>query len=235
MPVNARIALGVIGTACGAALLAACSTLPPAAPNRGTVSTSGMPAPATSTAVPAAAAQPPAPISNPSSGPSPCAADQLQLERAGNSAAMGHRAFAFKYTNVSGQACTLGGYPQVQALDANGNPVAGISSVQATRSYLVPSAAGSGPQPVAPGGSLWFVLTWSVVPSGNTPCPGMAAIQIALPPANASTAANAFPASGSSVAPPAAAAIPQGRMFNQVSSVCDGIHVMPLRAAPKQS
>lgn len=234
MPVTRHTTRGVVGAACGAALLAACSTLPPpAAPNHGTVSASGMPAPSASTPAPQAAA--PHPPSAPASpgGTPVCTADQLQLERAGNDAAMGHRAFAFKYTNVSTQACSLGGYPQVQALDGDGNPVPGIAAVPATRSYLVPAASGSGPQAVAPGGSLWFVLTWSVVPSGNTPCPGMAAIQIAPPPANA--VGDTSSALGTGAVAPSATPVPAGKMFDQVSAVCDGIHVMPLRAAPNQS
>lgn len=186
---------------------------------------------------------------NPSSaaGAPDCSAAQLELQRAGNDAGMGHRAFAFRYTNTSSTACMLGGYPQVQALDGDGTLVPDINVTHVTHAYLVQDNVAQ-MQKLVPDASLWFVLTWSVIPHGNMPCPGMASLRIA-PPRSALVAPLASqakaPAEGSSTLTPSrdtttAGGVdsgfgPRGEVLPQLSNVCDGLRVLPLRSAPPPS
>lgn len=184
----------------------------------------------------------PVPGSEAASGPAstrgsanigPCQAAQLKLERAGNDAGMGHRRFGFRFTNISDNACQLGGYPQVQALDSANKVSTDINVIHATHSYLVPKGDAR-TQALAPGTSLWFVVTWSVIPHGNQPCPGMAALRIAPPLSGATPALAGTPQApaGNTDVPQPAPATTTGTVFPQVSSVCDGLRVLPLRAAP---
>ncbi|HEU0197637.1 MAG TPA: DUF4232 domain-containing protein [Nevskiaceae bacterium] len=207
----------------GAAFLAACAVTAPQALTPDTTVGSGATLAATTSALPSAP---------------PCNAAELQLARAGNEAAMGHRAFAFRYTNISQTTCALNGYAKVVALDASGATSTAIPVVHATGGYLVAST-GQAAHAMSPGHSLWFVLTWSVIPRGTAPCAGMAALRIALPGARR---APSTPAAGGAAAAPATHQTPSattaptvGQTFEQVSSVCNGIHVLPFRTRPTHS
>ncbi|TAM10718.1 MAG: DUF4232 domain-containing protein [Nevskiaceae bacterium] len=164
----------------------------------------------------AAACAPLPQVPAPDTTPATCTAAGLRLDPAGRDAGMGHRALAFRYTNASPRPCSLGGYPEVRALDVGGKPLAALAAIpatRATRSYLVPDGDAA-TRVVQPGQGLWFAVTWSVIPHGNAPCPAMAALRITPPGAGTATGGVVVPA---------------------ISSVCAGLHVLPLRTTPTES
>jgi hypothetical protein len=124
------------------------------------------------------------------SGPSPCADDQLTVTLGRSDAGLGHAGDALLFRNTGPAACTLGGYPGVALLDAAGKQV-----VQATRTltgYLGGLRAGTTTPPVlvvAPGATVSALLEGTDVPTGTaTSCPVYARVLVTPPNQTASVA-----------------------------------------------
>jgi len=124
-------------------------------------------------AVPAALAYHAAPLT-----PANCLRDQLGVRSNGTNGAAGTIFGAWVFTNVSGTACRLYGYPGLQLYGRAGRPIP----------TTVKRSLSPGPSNVilAPGGSATFRSSYSDVSSGSKPCGTSAVMAITPPNATAS-------------------------------------------------
>jgi hypothetical protein len=105
-----------------------------------------------------------------------CQTSQLTLAKQGDENGLGNFANIYRLQNISQQTCTLEGYPGVQLLDENQQPMS-ITVLQQTSAYLYNA---QNPQLVtlAPGASGYFILEWSAGPSS---CAGATSVLV-MPP-----------------------------------------------------
>jgi hypothetical protein len=116
-----RRTIGVALLACGGGLLAACSSAAPSATPTVTVTTSPPTpsAPATATPTPVSSASTSAAAGG-SAGVASCATSALRLHLSGGDGAAGSVYVEIRFTNTSGSACTLFGFPGVSFVSAPG-------------------------------------------------------------------------------------------------------------------
>ncbi len=107
-----------------------------------------------------------------------CVRDQLGVRSNGTNGAAGTIHGAWVFTNRSGKACTLYGYPDMQLYRRGGRPIP----------TTVKRSLPPGPTHVAlaPGASATFFSSYSDVPSGSHQCPTSAVAKITAPNAVAS-------------------------------------------------
>jgi hypothetical protein len=110
----------------------------------------------------------PAPQASPSTAaPVPCQTQQLQLAFDRFGAATGNEGAQFALVNQLKQSCTLSGYPAVQLLDAQHQPIR-ARVVQATEAFLYNNLV---PHQfvLQAGGKAYFVLEWTNQGCGKIP------------------------------------------------------------------
>lgn len=108
-----------------------------------------------------------------------CHTAMLSLSQGPVDAGAGNRVGTFLFTNEGDVACTLHGFPGVQLLDANNNPLP--TNVDWGGGWMQ-NQPGPSTVAVAPGGSARFLMHWGVVPVGTgTTCPTSAAIAVTPP------------------------------------------------------
>ncbi|RAG84833.1 hypothetical protein DN069_14950 [Streptacidiphilus pinicola] len=122
-------------------------------------------------------------------GAAACTGSQITVGDGGGDAATGHETVVLYFTNVSGTACTLHGYPGVAGLDS-----AGHQAVQATRTlngFTGGLAQGATTMPtvtVPAHGRASARLEWTDVPEGNaTSCPTYHGVLVTPPGTRTST------------------------------------------------
>lgn len=206
--VGKRRVAAVLGAALVAATLAACGessgtssgatgsqgTTPAAsaAPSRtpSGAPTVGAPSSSTAPSSPASSASASGPATGTASGPASAAAapacgnGQVKVRGRVLGAGMGHSGAVLVFTNTSGQACTLTGYPGVAGLDKAGNQV-----TQAERTLTGYLGHGYHVRPVRVpvGGHASALVEATSVPSGDaTSCPTYAALLVTPPNTTAS-------------------------------------------------
>ena len=107
------------------------------------------------------------------SAPARCARHQLGVRANGTNGSAGTIHGAWVFTNVSGSACMLRGYPGMQLYSRFGRPI----PTTVKRSLR--------PRPtdvtLAPGGSATFFSSYSDVPIGSHRCPRSEVVQITAP------------------------------------------------------
>jgi hypothetical protein len=105
--------------------------------------------------------------------PATCIRHQLGVRLHDTQGAAGTIHGAWVFTNLSGTACTLDGYPDMQLYGRTGRPL------PTTVNQSLP------PSPtlvtLAPGASATFFSSYSDVPSGTGQCPTSAVVQITAP------------------------------------------------------
>lgn len=107
-----------------------------------------------------------------------CRARQLNVTMHGGGVGLGHVGIELRLHNISGQRCTLTGYPSAFLLDARLLPMP--TTVHQGSGYL------SGNRPVrrvtlTPGGDAYAMVEWTHVPSPGQSCP-VARNLLFLPP-----------------------------------------------------
>jgi hypothetical protein len=114
----------------------------------------------------------------PTAGVTTCQTTQLILAYDSEQNGLSNFANLYRLTNTSQQTCTLDGYPGVQLLDANQQPMT-VTVSQQTSAYLYINQQ---PQQVmlASGASGYFMLEWNAGPNS---CSG-AAFVVVTPPGN---------------------------------------------------
>jgi hypothetical protein len=110
--------------------------------------------------------------------PPSCLRNQLGVRANGTNGAAGTIHGAWLFTNLSAKACDLDGYPGIQLYGRRGRPI------PTTVKRNLPPAPSH--VKLLPGGSATFYSSYSDVPSGSTPCPTSAVIQITPPNASGS-------------------------------------------------
>lgn len=110
--------------------------------------------------------------------PANCTRDQLGVRSNGIDGTAGTVHGAWVFTNVSVDACTLNGYPDLQLYGRRGRP---MSTTVVTD--LPPAPAGV---TLAPGGSATFFSSYNDVTTGSHQCATSAVMQITPPNAVAS-------------------------------------------------
>ena len=110
--------------------------------------------------------------------PADCTRHQLGVRSNGTAGGAGTIHGAWVFTNRSGIACTLDGYPDMQLYGRSGRPILTI-----VKRDLLPTPTRV---KLAPGGSATFFSSYSDVSSGPRPCPTSAVVRIAAPNADAS-------------------------------------------------
>src|SRR5215469_5362287 len=105
-----------------------------------------------------------------------CQTSQLTLAKQGDENGLGNFANIYRLQNTSQQTCTLEGYPGVQLLDANQQPMP-ITVLQQTSAYLYNTQSVQ-LVTLAPGTSGYFILEWSAGPSS---CGGAASVLVTPP------------------------------------------------------
>lgn len=120
-------------------------------------------------------------LSSQSSAAAICQTAQLSASAAGSNAGAGNVGLQVRFTNASGQTCTLGGYPGALLLDANRAPMT-THVTQSTHGYLYSNV---NPRIVtlAPGGSAYFVIEWTHNSPTGGACPFASYVEV-TPPAN---------------------------------------------------
>lgn len=116
------------------------------------------------------------------SGPGTCQPGQLSVTSTAGSAAAGTISLQIRMTNTSSATCTLRGYPGMQLLDAQGNPLP-TNVVRGGATFPNPKAqAGVVEVTLAPGAVAAYTLTYEDVPvGGETSCPTSAKAEITPP------------------------------------------------------
>ena len=117
-------------------------------------------------------------VPTPTTGVTTCRTTQLTLAYDSEQNGLSNFANLYRLTNTSQQTCTMDGYPGLQLLDANQQPMT-ITVSQQTSAYLYTNQQ---PQQVtlAPGASGYFMLEWNAGPNS---CPG-ATFVVVTPPDN---------------------------------------------------
>lgn len=105
-----------------------------------------------------------------------CQTSQLTLAKQGDENGLGNFANIYRLQNTSQQTCTLEGYPGVQLLDANQQPMS-ITVLQQTSAYLYNTQTVQ-LVTLAPGTSGYFILEWS---AGASSCGGAASVLVTPP------------------------------------------------------
>jgi hypothetical protein len=131
-----------------AVLAIACGSSAPAATPAKTVTVTGTPS------------GPPAPATPAPSGPQPCAAADLKLTVGASNGAAGTIFYPLGFTNTSGSACTMFGYPGVAFVSSPGGSQIGAPASRRT-------AAAPAVVTVAPGATAHATLAVSDVLIGN--------------------------------------------------------------------
>ena len=106
-----------------------------------------------------------------------CVRDQLGVRANGTEGTVGTIHAAWVFTNRSGSACSMNGYPDLQRYGRAGRPLA--TTVQ-TDLPPAPSAV-----TLAAGGSATFFTSATDVVSGSDRCPASAVLEITAPGADA--------------------------------------------------
>ena len=112
------------------------------------------------------------------STPANCLRNQLGVRANGINGAAGTIRGAWVFTDLSGQACDLDGYPDLQLYGRAGRPIP-----TTVKRNLLPAPSHV---KLLPGGSATFYSSYSDVSSGPGTCPTSAVIQITPPNAAAS-------------------------------------------------
>jgi Protein of unknown function (DUF4232) len=105
-----------------------------------------------------------------------CQTSQLTLAKQGDENGLGNFANIYRLQNTSQQTCTLEGYPGVQLLDENQQPMS-ITVLQQTSAYLYNTQTVQ-LVTLAPGASGYFILEWSAGPGS---CTGAASVLVTPP------------------------------------------------------
>jgi hypothetical protein len=110
-------------------------------------------------------------------GPTTCTRDQLGVRSNGTQGAAGTIYGAWVFTNASGTACTLDGYPDMQLYGHGGRPIA----------TTVNQSLSPGPTLVTlvPGASGTFFTSYSDISASPQPCKTSQVAQITAPGAGA--------------------------------------------------
>lgn len=142
-------------------------------PTTSSTATSSVTATATATAAPA-------PTATHTASTTTCQPNQLTLTIHSSQGAAGHIGQQAQFTNHSNSACTLYGFPGAQMLDAQHNPMT-THALWETSAYMFSNQFKQTVH-LAPGGSAYFAVTWSDVPSGSaTSCPVSAYLAVTPP------------------------------------------------------
>ena len=109
-----------------------------------------------------------------------CTAAELHVGEGSTHGAAGNSAVSLRFTNTSGQPCTLTGYPGVAGLDSSGRQV-----LQARRTRFGPMG-GIGPGPIptvvlGPAQSAAAILEGGDNPAPGVTCPRLSAILVTAP------------------------------------------------------
>jgi hypothetical protein len=190
-------ALALVLTA--ALLLAACGSAGGAAsttpPSPGT-STAAAAAPATSTTTAASSSTSTSTstttttsTTSTAAGPPPCTAAGLSLSFLGQQGGMGHGEIGFELHNTSGDSCRTYGYPGIQFLDQQGNPLPTIPH-HTTRDFFGNSPAT--PLVIAPGDGASFRLDVGHGVATANGCATAYALQV-IPPNDTATLRTTIP------------------------------------------
>jgi hypothetical protein len=108
-----------------------------------------------------------------------CTASQLAASFVTGQGAAGTLFDTLALTNVSGLACALNGFVNVQMLDAANNP---LPTIDVPGGGMLGGRPGPSPFVLAPGAASQFVIAWSDVPvDGETTCPVAATLQVTPP------------------------------------------------------
>lgn len=108
-----------------------------------------------------------------------CHTGMLSLRQGDVDAAAGNRVGSFIFTNESNVACTFNGFPGVQMLDSNNNP---LPTNAVWGGGLMANEPGPSLVTVAPGGTAVFKMHWGVVEVGDEPeCPTATRLAV-IPP-----------------------------------------------------
>lgn len=140
-------------------------------------STTQSQSPAPTTAPPTS----PSPTSPVSVGPTTCSTDQLTISMKGISGGAGHGGYAILFKNT-GKACTLHGYPGLDAVDASGKVV--VSAQRTTNGYLGGLTVGAAEPTVElqTGQTVSTLFEGHIGPiSGGPSCPPYVALLITPP------------------------------------------------------
>jgi hypothetical protein len=105
--------------------------------------------------------------------PATCVRKQLRVRSNGEDGAAGTIHGAWVFTNRSGTACTLYGYPDMQLYGHGGRPIP-----TTVKRSLPPGPAHVA---LAPGASATFLSRYTDVPSGSQKCPTSAVVRITAP------------------------------------------------------
>jgi len=162
--------------ACAAIVLAAgCSSSQP-----GSAAASPTPPASPTPAPPSPTAAPPPPTGAPA-GTGRCLAPGLRLDAGDIGAAAGNRYLSISFTNTSGSACWLYGFPGMLMLDASGRAMP-TRVVRAGPAMFATIDATPRVVTLGQGASAPFFLHYGVVPSGSeTSCPESSQVLVTPP------------------------------------------------------
>ena len=123
-----------------------------------------------------------------------CQASQLALTYESSQVGMGNRADQFSLRNDSNSTCTLFGYPHIQLLNADSQPIS-THITQVTSAYLFQSSA---PQAVSlqAGAKSYFIVEWVTGMCAGYSSPSLIGAFLQVTPAGATSALTTSASSG---------------------------------------
>ena len=106
---------------------------------------------------------------NPADGTAACTGGQIRQSFTSGGAAAGHLGLILVFTNTSGSACSMNGYPGASVSDANGSH---WNAAREMEGYMGGAGGFSSPPTVvlAPGGTASALLMWTDVDDPNATC-----------------------------------------------------------------
>jgi hypothetical protein len=127
---------------------------------------------------------PGAPAGTPPAGGSPiaCRSGDLTLAHASDDAGAGQREVVYSLTNNGPAACTLTGFPTLALIDAGGQQIASVTTVQSQDGDFAANGA-SATVTLTPKGQAVFRIRFTGISGAGKPCVNPAKVRV-TPPGN---------------------------------------------------
>jgi Protein of unknown function (DUF4232) len=111
-----------------------------------------------------------------------CKSGDLSVKHQSDDAGAGQREVVYAFTNNAAAACSLTGFPTLALIDANGQPIGSVPTVQSEDGDF---AANGAPATVnlAPKGTAVFRIRYTGISGAGIPCVNTAKIRV-TPPGN---------------------------------------------------
>ncbi|HEY3814928.1 MAG TPA: DUF4232 domain-containing protein [Caulobacteraceae bacterium] len=118
----------------------------------------------------------------PPANAAPCKSGDLSLAHQSDDAGAGQREVVYAFTNNAAAACSLTGFPTLALIDAKGQPITSVPTVQSQDGDF---AANGAPATVnlAPKGTAVFRIRYTGISGAGIPCVNTAKIRV-TPPGN---------------------------------------------------